>query len=247
MGAWGRCSLTTQACVGQQGCHPHLTGSRLHTLWPQGVGRGSGRPGQGTHAVKGCWSDMGLGRQGEVLTVGPFLSRPVNTPGAREPLCSSWGAPGTVSLRACPLMGDLESTVNPVNHLAQIQQVFLEHLSWAGPFTSVRPTSVLEEAPGGSWGWAGGGAAVTQSGLALSHSLEGLTLLSPGEFLRMLTCGPMEQIPGWTAVPGCAPTPGSTEHLAQAGGRGQGRAWQGCVGFGPPLSLQLSILGPHLC
>lgn len=78
---------------------------------------------------------------------------------------------GDVSLGACPLMGDSESTVNPVNHSARIQQVFLEHLSWAGPFTSVRPTGVLEEAPGGSWGWARGGAAVTQSGLALSHSL----------------------------------------------------------------------------
>ena len=63
----------------------------------------------------------------------------------------------------------------------------------------------------------------------------------------MLTCGPMEQIPGWTAVPGCAQTPGSTEHLGQAEGRGRGRAWQGCVGFGPPLHLRLSILGPHLC
>ena len=40
---------------------------------------------------------------------------------------------------------------------------------------------------------------------------------------------------------------GSTEHLGQAGGRGRGRAWQGCVGFGPPLHLRLSILGPHLC
>ena len=78
MGAWGPCSLTTQACAGQQGRHPRLQGSRLHVLWPQGVRRGSGRPGQGTHAVKGCWSDVGLGRQGEVLTVGAFLSRPVN-------------------------------------------------------------------------------------------------------------------------------------------------------------------------
>lgn len=58
----------------------------------------------------------------------------------------------------------------------------------------------------------------------------------------MLTCGPTEQIPGWTAVPGCVPTPGSTEHLAQAGGRRRGR-----VGFRPPLHLQLSILGPHSC
>ena len=63
----------------------------------------------------------------------------------------------------------------------------------------------------------------------------------------MLTCGPMEQIPGWTAVPGCAQTPGSTEHLGLAGGRGRGRAWQGCVGFGPPLHLRLSILGPQGC
>lgn len=152
----------------------------------------------------------------------------------------SWVCPGACQPQSVFSDGRLEHTVNPVNHSARIQQMFPGHLSWAGPFTSVRPTSP-EEAPRLLWLGRGGAAVFPVRTGSWSFS-EGLTRLSPGELLQMLTCGPNGADPGVDCGPGCVYRPG----FYRAPGPGWGRR-RGRVGLQAPLHLQLSIPGPHSC
>lgn len=71
------CSLTTQACVGQQGVTPACR-APAYTCCGLGVGRASGRPGAGRPRSEGVLVGPGLGQAGGRLTVGAVLSHLVN-------------------------------------------------------------------------------------------------------------------------------------------------------------------------
>lgn len=71
------CSLTTQACVGQQGVTPACR-APAYTCCGLGVGRASGRPGAGRPRSEGVLVGPGLGQAGGSLTVGAVLSHLVN-------------------------------------------------------------------------------------------------------------------------------------------------------------------------